>query len=54
MGLFLGFFAGWTLAFMMLFIGPMIAGGFVIFITTVTNGLAETVKSYGQSAGYAE
>ena len=53
-GVFLGFFAGWTLAICMLLIGPMIAGGFLIFTTAITKGVAETVKSYGQSAGYAE
>ena len=46
-GMFLGFFSGWSLALAMLLIGPMIAGGFLVFITSVTKGLAETVKSYG-------
>ena len=53
-GLLLGFIKGWSLALAMTLIGPMIVIGFLVFIFNITKGVAETVKSYSTSAGYAE
>ena len=53
-GLILGFVKGWKLALAMCLIGPMIVIGFLVFIINITKGVAETVKSYSTSAGYAE
>ena len=53
-GFAIGFGLGWSLACSMLVIGPILIVGMTIFFAQLTNGMAETMKTYGQSAGYAE
>ena len=53
-GLGLGFYKGWSLTLALLLIGPLIGIGFTSFMVMMTKGMAETIRSYGKSAGYAE
>lgn len=53
-GLFVAFYKGWTLAFAMLGIGPILLTGMIIFSTIMMKRQSITMKAYAQSAGYAE
>ena len=53
-GLILGFTKGWSLALAMTAIGPMIIVGLLSFMAVLTASMADRVRSYSASAGYAE
>jgi ABC-type bacteriocin/lantibiotic exporter with double-glycine peptidase domain len=53
-GLFVGFYKGWTLAFAMLAIAPVLLIGMGIFSSVLMKRAGATMRAYGQSAGYAE
>jgi ATP-binding cassette subfamily B (MDR/TAP) protein 1 len=53
-GLFVGFYKGWTLAFAMLGIAPIMLIGMGIFSSVMMKRASVTMRAYGQSAGYAE
>lgn len=50
----IGFSTGWTLTLALLAMGPFMVIGLGLFIASLTSGMANVVRSYGQSAGYAE
>jgi len=53
-GLCVGFYKGWTLAFAMLGIAPIMLIGMGIFSSVMMKRSGITMRAYGQSAGYAE
>lgn len=53
-GLFVAFYKGWTLAFAMLGIGPILIIGMSIFSGIMMKRQGVTMRAYAQSAGYAE
>lgn len=53
-GLFVAFYKGWTLAFAMLGIGPIMIIGLGIFSSIMMQRQQVSMKAYAQSAGYAE
>ena len=53
-GMFVAFYKGWSLAFAMLGIAPIILIGMGIFSSVMMKRSSVTMRAYGQSAGYAE
>ena len=53
-GFVVAFYKGWTLAFAMLGIAPIMMIGMGCFAEVMQNKAVRTMKAYGQSAGYAE
>lgn len=53
-GFFVAFYKGWTLAFAMLGIAPIMLIGMAIFTSIMMKRTAIANKAYSQSAGYAE
>ena len=50
----IGFSSAWTLTLALLAMGPFMVIGLGLFLASLTSGMANVVRSYGQSAGYAE
>lgn len=53
-GFVVAFVKGWTLAFAMLGIGPIMMTGMIIFASVMQKRTISSMRAYGQSAGYAE
>jgi hypothetical protein len=53
-GLTLGFVKGWSLALCMLGVGPIMIIGISVMGVFMGSKVANQIKAYGQSAGYAE
>ena len=53
-GFFVAFYKGWTLAFAMLGLAPIMMIGMGVFTSVMQTRTFASMKAYGQSAGYAE
>lgn len=53
-GLTVAFYKGWSLAFAMLAVGPIMLIGMGIFGAIMQKNTLVSMKAYSQSAGYAE
>lgn len=53
-GFVVAFVKGWTLAFAMLGVGPIMMIGMTIFASVMQKRTVASMRAYGQSAGYAE
>jgi ABC-type multidrug transport system fused ATPase/permease subunit len=53
-GFTLAFTLGWTMAFAMLLVMPILIMGISVFFVSMGKAAVSGLKSYGQSAGYAE
>lgn len=53
-GFFVGFYKGWSLAFAMLAIAPIMLIGMAVFGSVMQKKTIAGMRAYGQSAGYAE
>jgi ABC-type multidrug transport system fused ATPase/permease subunit len=53
-GLSFAFIRGWWMSLILLFAFPLIFIGTSLISVAIQNGFSQNLKSYGQSAGYAE
>lgn len=53
-GIFVGMYKGWKLSFLFLISSVVLVPSIVALGSVLEKGFAESLKAYGQSAGYAE
>lgn len=53
-GLFFAFFRGWLMSLILFAVFPIMMIAATIISTAIKSGFSKNLKSYGQSAGYAE